>query len=1062
MPEEYVPPVVAVVVSTASAAGLDQCLESLAAQDYPSLDVLVVDTGTGDDLTTQVAKFLPGGFVRRRPDATGFAAAANEVLSGIEGASFFLFCHDDVALAPSAVRLMVEEAFRSNAGIVGPKLLDWETPDRILQIGLGMSRFGSPVARIEEGELDQAQHDEVREVFAVPSACMLARVDLFAAIGGFDSEIGAYGEDVDLCWRAQLAAARVVIAPRAVARHRQSTAAGERPIGNETAIRRRNELRSVLKNYGLLRRLTVALELAILVVLDSVAAPLTGRRDRARAARSAWRWNIDHRRSLREARQVVHDVRQVSDRPLVSRMARRSYLHRLTDPQNQGDGSAVRHHRGAPSGRVTAGPGAGPHVQRDDRAREVDKLTALYERARSGEMKSGRAVVAILISLLVLVGVRGLLFGHLPVIGDLVVAPSALHLLGQWVGGRSDPGWGPAQVSPSAYGLIGLVGIVLGDSSAVALKFALLSGIVVGSIGTWRLLDAFGSHRAQLVGVVVFVSSPLLWNGLGTGDIESSVALAGLPFVLRRLARSSGLEPFGRPGGAPGGGWGPRDLIAEIAPLGLLLAAMIALSPPVVLDVGVVAVMSLVASAAVGGWRAMLRAVSVGSAGVVVAFACCLPWSVTWFQSGARWSLFSGSVSSAGSALSPADLLRGHTGAIGGFWGVAGLVGFAAFGFLWARGPRLAWVTRWWLCALGSVLLAWIAGEGWLGAGGGRVEVLVAPAAVAFAACCGIGTAAFESDLRRHRFGWRQITGVLAALCLALGVVPALGALLGGRAGMPGIGFEEASAEFTTPFPPGARVLWIGNPLALPGTAFQAAKGLAAFVTTAGLPTVATLWPAANPGPAGGVSEDVVSAMAGRTLRLGALVAPAGIRYIVVPTAGAPALIGEQAPVPALPPRGLVTGLEAQTDLRQLPNDDGMLVWANARWTPQDGLGTLSGPGSASLGGFALVGVAAGLLVICSCIVEGVLRRRRPRPRRASVAAAGGTATARAVADVARLANAEPTEPASAEPASAEAPEAPAEPASAEVPEAPAEPAQIPAPSSPRHHRLRKRLRDAT
>ncbi len=990
MPEEYAPPVVAVVVSTASAAELDQCLGSLAAQDYPSLDVLVIDTGTGDELTSQVAMVLPGSFVRRRPEATGFAAAANDVLKGIEGASFFLFCHDDVALAPSAVRLMVEEAFRSNAGIVGPKLLDWETPDRILQIGLGVSRFGSPVARIEEGELDQAQHDEVREVFAVSSACLLARVDLFAAIGGFDAEMGAYGEDVDLCWRAQLAAARVVTAPRAVARHRQSTAAGERPIEDETAIRRRNELRAVLKNYGLPRRMTVALELAVLVVLDSLAAPLTGRRDRARAARSAWRWNIDHRRSLREARRVVHEVRQLSDRVVVSRMARRSYLHRLTDPQNQGDVTVARHHRGAPSGRAPADAATGAHLHRDDRSREVDKLTALYERARRGEVKSGQAVAGVVIGLLVVFGIRGLLFGQLPVIGDLVVAPSALHLLGQWVGGRTAPGWGPRQVSPSAFGLIGLVGIVLGNSSAVALKLAFLSGTVVGTIGTWRLLGDFGSPRARLVAVVVFVSSPLLWNGLGTGDIEASVALAGLPFVLRRLARASGLEPYGPPPGVPGGAWGPRALVAEIAPLGLLLAAMVALSPPVVLDVGVVVVMSLLASAAVGGWRPMLRAASVGSAGLVVAFACCLPWSVTWLQGGARWSLLSGSVSSARSALSPADLLRGHTGAIGGFWGVTGLVALAFFGFVWARGPRLAWVTRWWLCALGSVLLAWIAGEGWLGAGGGRVEVLVAPAAVAFAACSGIGVAAFERDLRRHRFGWRQVTGVLAALCLALGVAPALGVLLGGRAGMPGIGLEEASAEFTTPFPPGARVLWIGNPRALPGTAFQVGQGLAAFVTTAGLPTVDALWPAANPGPAGGVADEVISAMAGRTLRLGALVAPAGIRYIVVPTADAPALIGEQAPALALPPRGLVSALEAQSDLRQLPIDDGMLVWANARWTPRDGLGTLSRPGSSSLGVFALVGVAVGLLVICSCIVEGVVRRRRPR--RAAVGATGGNA----------------------------------------------------------------------
>ena len=50
----------------------------------------------------------------------------------VEGASHFVFCHDDVAPAPDAIRLMVEEAFRSNAGVVAPKLVDWDDAERLL------------------------------------------------------------------------------------------------------------------------------------------------------------------------------------------------------------------------------------------------------------------------------------------------------------------------------------------------------------------------------------------------------------------------------------------------------------------------------------------------------------------------------------------------------------------------------------------------------------------------------------------------------------------------------------------------------------------------------------------------------------------------------------------------------------------------------------------------------------------------------------------------------------------------------------------------------------------
>ncbi|MGO8876330.1 MAG: glycosyltransferase [Acidimicrobiales bacterium] len=984
MPEEYVPPVVAVVVTAEADAWLEQCLESLEQQNYPSLDVLVIDTGTSDGVTNRVAGVMPSAFVRRRPDSGGFGAAANDVLVGIEGASFFLFCHEDVALAPDAIRVMVEEAFRSNAGIVGPKLVEWDAPDHLLQVGLGVSKFGTPVPRVQEGELDQSQHDEVREVFAVPSACLLARVDLFAAVGGFDEEMGACGEDVDLCWRAQLAGARVVTAPRALVRHRQSTAADRADAEEELIVRRRNELRTVLKNYGFARRFLNVLQLLLLTLLDSATAPLTGRRRQARAGRSAWRWNLARRKSVMEARRRLREVRQVSDGVITSRMAPRSRPHRPT--QQPAHGESPGPGRAAGFRRDVRRPASEGRPGRGERSLEVDRLTEWIVRLQHGEVPVAQVVAAVVIGLVVLLGIRGLLFGRLPVVGDLVPGPSALHLVRQWLTGRSDPGWRSTQVAPTAYGLIGILGTILGNSSALALKVVFVSGLVVGTIGTSRLVRDFGSSRARVVAAVAFAGSPLVWNGLARGDLEASVALAGLPFVLGRLARASGLRPFVPAHGAKSRGWSLRDLAAEIAPLGLLLAVMGALAPPVVLDVGVVILASLLASVAVGGARSLLRSAVVGTGGVVVAFLCCLPWSVTWLQSGARWSLFAGAVPPAGGGLRPADLLRGHTGPIGGWWGAAGLVVLAAFAFLWARGPRLAWATRWWICALASVVLAWVGNEGWLGAGGGRAEVLVAPAAVALAACCGIGAAAFELDLKRHRFGWRQITGVLAVGCFVIGLLPVLGVVFGGRADMPGVGFEETASEFTTSAPPGSRVLWIGDPRALPGSAFQSGYGTAAFVTTSGLPSLATLWPTAAPGPANAVITDVTFAMAGKTLQLGALLAPAGIRFVVVPTAAVPTLIGVQTPAAAPPATGLLRALEAQTDLRQLPNEAGVLVWSNAAWVPADGTGTLLPAGTRASGALGAVGVAGGLLVVVLCIAEGLRRRRAPRRRAGGVA----------------------------------------------------------------------------
>ncbi len=226
--EQTAPPVVAVVVTSDAGWWLEECLASLAAQDYPELSVLVVDAGSAEDPTARVAAVMPGAYVRRVRRRRGFGTACNEVLGVVEGASHYLFCHDDVSLDPTAVRVLIEEAFRSNAGVLAPKLVGWFAPERLLAVGMGADSFGVPVPLVDRGELDQQQHDVVRDVFFAPSACSLVRADLFATVGGFDGGFGLVGDDMDLAWRAHLAGARAVTVPAARVRHLEVTDSGQR------------------------------------------------------------------------------------------------------------------------------------------------------------------------------------------------------------------------------------------------------------------------------------------------------------------------------------------------------------------------------------------------------------------------------------------------------------------------------------------------------------------------------------------------------------------------------------------------------------------------------------------------------------------------------------------------------------------------------------------------------------------------------------------------------------------------------------------------------------------
>ncbi|MFM9132049.1 MAG: glycosyltransferase, partial [Actinomycetota bacterium] len=171
--------------------------------------------------------------VRAAPDAVirytggnpGYAASCNAVLNLVQGdGGFFCFLHDDVALAPDAVSRLVEETYRSNAGVTGPKLVHWDNPRMIQSVGTAVDRLGVGMPLADDGEIDQEQHDIVQDVFVLSSACLLVRADLFRSVGGFHAPLPAASADLDLCWRIHLTGARVVVVPAAVARHREAAA----------------------------------------------------------------------------------------------------------------------------------------------------------------------------------------------------------------------------------------------------------------------------------------------------------------------------------------------------------------------------------------------------------------------------------------------------------------------------------------------------------------------------------------------------------------------------------------------------------------------------------------------------------------------------------------------------------------------------------------------------------------------------------------------------------------------------------------------------------------------
>jgi hypothetical protein len=132
-----------------------------------------------------------------------------------------------------------------------------------------------------------------------------------------------------------------------------------------------------------------------------------------------------------------------------------------------------------------------------------------------------------------------------------------------------------------------------------------------------------------------------------------------------------------------------------------------------------------------------------------------------------------------------------------------------------------------------------------------------------------------------------------------------------------------------------ARVLWLGDPRALPAGGWSVEPGLSYALTPQGLPDAAQVLTPAGPGPAVLVRDAVRQTISGGTVHLGQLLASAGVQYVVVVDGLAPSTVGTQPPsVNAPPPPGLIQDLLAQSDLQVVPGEVGVQVYRNSQFVP--------------------------------------------------------------------------------------------------------------------------------
>ena len=893
----------AVVVAHQPGDWFVETLESLALQDYEPLSTAVVDAA-GSGIGARVAEVVADAAIIDAAGASGFSEAANAVLSAGVEADFLLVCHDDVALAPDAVTVLVAEALRSNAGIVGPKIVEWDRPEIIQHAGYDVDRFGMTAERVGAEDLDQEQHDGVSDVFALPSAVLLIRRDLFARLGGFDGGMTFRGEDVDLCWRAQMAGARVMFVGGALARHRGGLVS-RTGVDDTRLTETRHALRSMLVNHGRIS-LTVLVPLAVLMAItEIVVAVFTGRFGHVRDTVSAWVWNISRLDVVAQRRQANMQVRRV----------------------RQADVTALQYFG---SVRLVS-------FLRRQFGGESTRLLSTARRDVFGGLRTGTTRLAwiswIGVLAIVLFGSRGLLSGGVPAVGDFAALPdTASDLLKAWWGGWSERNGGAPSSNLGVLVYLGLLGWLLSDSMELVRTLSVVVPIVVGLLGAYRLLAETGSRRAQASALVAYLLVPLAPASVAGGSIAGLVGYAAAPWILRELLRASRAAPFRH------GPQGFAGLAAVAVSLGAA-AGVAALLVPAAAGLVVLMAAGLMAGSLLAGRPGGVPRLLAATALAVPAVALvAFPAVVDLVASGPDWGVVADGRDGSAGEFSFGEILRFAVGGDDRGFLVWLFAVPMTVPLLLGRGWRLEQSVRLWMVAVLSWAVALAAQRGTLPFGLPDPHLLLAPAAVAVAGLCGMAVLSIEHDLRFSHFGWRQAlvpVTVAASLLLAMG---SIGSLEDGRWGLVD-GDHHSALRFEPPVLSGAyRVLWIGAPEFLAAEGHSLAPGVAWATTAGDSVTILDRSIPLDQGRADLFSTVIEEIEEGRTARGGRLLAGLGVRYVVLLHRLAPAPFvteDEAREVPA----DLTEAMRGQLDLELVEGTNSAVdMFVNTSWVPMRAL----------------------------------------------------------------------------------------------------------------------------
>ena len=268
-------PLVAIVILNYNGSNyLQKFLPFVLASAYPNKKIVVADNASTDDSVAMVKQHFAGVEVITLDKNYGFAEGYNRALAQVQ-ADYFVLLNSDVEVTPNWISPVITlmEADKTIAACQ-PKILSYTNRELFEYAGAAggwLDAYGFAFSRgriFDVLEKDAGQYNDTANIFWASGAAMFVRTEVYNRLGGLDGYFFAHMEEIDLCWRMQLAGYTIKCCPASVVYH---IGGGTLPKGNmrKVFLNFRNNLIMMVKNLPWYEKLW---KIPFRILLDAVFA----------------------------------------------------------------------------------------------------------------------------------------------------------------------------------------------------------------------------------------------------------------------------------------------------------------------------------------------------------------------------------------------------------------------------------------------------------------------------------------------------------------------------------------------------------------------------------------------------------------------------------------------------------------------------------------------------------------------------------------------------------------------------------------------------------------------